>query len=180
MNLGLALTSAVTLAFLRPKHDRNKQCAIEPPPTRPASPGPARPPSSGSCVPHCEKASFSSRKKIHEKKRLDLPGFEPGAFRMQSGRATTALYSRRDCEKPNTALQEESAGWGRQRVRTPPFGNMHMHSRHTAAPTVSAPPPPQRAQREGRRGHAAACPVRVHAFIQCHGRLGVRVTRWWP
>ena len=54
MNLGLALKSAVTLAILRPKHDRNKQCAIEPPPTRPASPGPARPPPSGSCIPHCE------------------------------------------------------------------------------------------------------------------------------
>ena len=33
---------------------RSQQCAIEPPPTRPASPGPARPPPSGSCIPHCE------------------------------------------------------------------------------------------------------------------------------
>ena len=77
-----------------------------------------------------------------------------------------------------TPRAKKRAQGGQAQRSHPPFGN--LHSRRTAAPTVSAPPPPQRAQREGRRGHAAACPVRVHAFMQCHGRLGVRVTRWWP
>jgi hypothetical protein len=31
-------------------------------------------------------------------KDLEIPGFEPGAFRMQSGRAATALYPRRMCQ----------------------------------------------------------------------------------
>jgi hypothetical protein len=32
------------------------------------------------------------------KNNLEIPGFEPGAFRMQSGRAATALYPRRMCQ----------------------------------------------------------------------------------
>jgi hypothetical protein len=36
----------------------------------------------------------SSIDKVKKAKILEIPGFEPGAFRMQSGRATTALYPR--------------------------------------------------------------------------------------